>query len=211
MVREYYETHLSSPGSAASSPFISDYSRIRIGPEIWERTTEDSDEWDAFLRYNQAIVDHLFKLEEWNCNQRNYQRKLDLWSQCHPTEEQIIDLTRFRYWKCWKQHYSPNGENSHHPPIHAHGSRQTGLYPNPNLRLSSLELRILSLKEPLTEIFNGVHPSKFLQMARDGGWLQRLGSPEMDCAGLDFCHAGYYGSRGNPPNCFILILFVSRF
>src|SRR5205085_1843608 len=101
-------------------------------------------------------------------------------------EEQIIDLTRFHYRKHWKQYYSLNGANSYQLPIHMHGSRQTGLYPNPNLCLSSFEPCVLSLKESLTEIFNGVHPSKFLQMARDGGWLRYLGSREMDCAGLDF-------------------------
>jgi len=197
MVRECYAMHLPSLGRAASPPRDSDNLGFRIEPEIWERMTEDSDEWDAFLRYNQAIIDHQFQLEEWKCNQQNYQRKLDLWGQCHPTEEQIIDLTKFHYRKRWKCHYSPAGESSHQPPVRTNGSTASGLYPSPNLRLSSLEPRVLSLKMHLTEIFDGVHPSRFLQMAKDGGWLGRLGSREMDCAGLDFCHAGYYGSRGN--------------
>jgi hypothetical protein len=34
-------------------------------------------------------------------------------------------------------------------------------------------------------------------MAIDGGWLKQLGSREIDCDGIDYCHAGYYGSQGN--------------
>lgn len=178
--------------------------------------TEDSDEWDSFLRYNQAIVEHQFKLEEWNNNQQNYERKLDLWREHYPTEEQIIDLAKFRYRKRWKCHYSPtaSGETSQQPPIRTHGSTLNGLYPNPNLRLSSLEPRVLALKETLTKIFDGVQSSRFLQMAIDGAWLQRLGSREMDCAGLDYCHAGYYGSRGNFHPCgylFLRLIVARRF
>ena len=196
IVREYYATH----GSVACWSSAANYTGIRIEPKIWERTTEDSDEWDAFLRYNHKIVDHQFKLAEWDCNNRNYERKLDLWSQSEPTEEQVIDLAKFRYRKRWKCHYSPGGENSDQPPVRTHRPTPSGLYPSPNLRLSSLEPRVLSLKVHLVEIFNEVHPSRFLQMAKDGGWLGHLGSREMDCAGLDFCHTGYYGSRGNTPD-----------
>ena len=64
VVREYYATHVPTFGSVASSSSFSDYSGIRIEPKIWEQMTEDSDEWNAFLRYNQRIVDHKFKLEE---------------------------------------------------------------------------------------------------------------------------------------------------
>ena len=202
MVQEFHATHLAPPGSFASAPgFSLERPLARIEPGILGRMTEDSDEWDSFLRYNQAILEHQFKMEDWTCNQQNYERTLDLWSQHSPTEEQIKDLANFRYRKRWKCHYSPTGETNQQPPVRTHGSTSNGLYPNPNLHSSSLEPRVLSLKEPLTKIFDGVESSRFLQMAIDGGWLRRLGSREMDCAGLDYCHAGYYGSRGNFYHC----------